>query len=476
MICKSIRVPTSATGAIATYFDSQGENEEVKWIRGDKEDILLMGKVSEMCGRAYGVRHVIHSSLEPMNEQQMADAVGEYVREFNVPPDSQAQICVVEHKKPREQLPNPITVTNENGQSGAGGHEYHWHIAIPEVDTETGRVLDSSHSKIRDEKVSRIIELKYGLVITLGRFNKEVYNSLKEERPELDLSRLQKAMEEANVQAGFKREDWLEYRAYSAYSSGEHQALNRALTEVSAITGIDYKEKISLSKIKSQIRAMAQASNTALDFVGAVEAAGYEIRPGKKQGVYRLWLDDIDVGSLDRLAGRGMRRAEVEEAIFIHKSSGGKKYESTGSKTAEKTRSQTKQKSSLGVRGSDAGGHPQDHAGDLRGAGGGADGGRGQSGRHGDRPAQQSPGGTSGAARGAGLNKTGDQKLKLNPARVQRRFRNARRNRGLEKSLAQYDAYMAESGGGQIFDTDDLFMLARWAADFKQKNNIQGPG
>ena len=486
MIQKSIRVPTEKTGAIANYLASQGENEEVTWLKGTEADVRMMGVAARACGHGYSVRHIIISSSEPITKKDLAILLEETIREYSIPKESQQQMCVVEHKKARQE----VTKTDLRSSTSISrtGYEYHNHIAVSETDTETGRVLDSKHTKIRDEKLSRIAELRLGHPITLGRFNKEVYMTLAEERPELDLSRFQKALEEANVAAGFKCEDWLQYRAYSAYSSDEHQALNRSLEQATAATGIDYKQKISLTNVKEQIRALAQASNSALDFIGAVEAAGYEIRPGKKQGVYRLWLDEIDIGSLDRLAGRGMRRAEVEEAISFN-IFGGKKHESTGNKKSEKTDLKTISKRTFGIGGQPSGersvcvggqlgetevAHPALEYSTRRGR-------RGLDRRPIGKPVERHRGGKGAATAADGAKRPGHQGAKkpaLSASRIRSNFFRARDRVHAQRVHANYmdisDASSSD-GGGEVFDAGDFFMLSRWAADYRRKNRISGP-
>ena len=310
MIQKSIRVPTSKTSVVASYLGAPGESEEVKWLRGSKEDVMLMGQAAHMCGRAYGVRHIIISPGQEMSLAEVSMMIGELIREYNLPEASRDQICVTAHKKQREMtdgdLPHPHI------QHGLG-REWHYHLAVPEADLATGRVLDSSHTHMRDEKLSRIAELRLGHEIVPGRFNKEVYNTLASERPELDLSRYQQALEEANVAAGRKKEAWLAHRSYAAFSSREHQAFNRKLDHIFQKTGIDYKPQICLTKVKSDLRKLV-SENTISDFLGAMAEKGFEARPGRKAGVYRVFLGEIELGSLDRLTK--LPRQQLHEGIL----------------------------------------------------------------------------------------------------------------------------------------------------------------
>jgi hypothetical protein len=326
VIQKSVRVPTGKTRAIANYVGSPGENEEVRWMKGSKEDILVMGQAAQLCGRVYGVRHVIMSPGEELSTAQVTKLIGEFVKEYNVPKSSQDAICVVAHKKPRVQDEHPHPHIHHS--TGPQGYEWHYHLTCPEVSTDDGRVLDNKHTKIRDEKLARIAELRFGHEITPGRFNKEVYTQLAKERPELDLTRYQEALEAANVAAGRRREDWLEYRAYAAYSTAEHQAVNRKLDAISKKTGVDYRDKLNLTLVKKDLLRLA-AGGYMQTFLQGVEDLGLEAYPGKKAGVYRVWAGEIDLGSLDRLSR--LPRNQLHEAILERKSYGGSKKSSKSS-------------------------------------------------------------------------------------------------------------------------------------------------
>ena len=315
MIQKSVRVPTGKTRAIANYVGNPGENEEVKWLKGCKEDILVMGQAAQLCGRVYGVRHVIMSPGQEMTTAEVTKLIGEFVKEYNVPKCSQDAICVVAHKKPRVQDEHPHPhIQHAKAQQG---YEWHYHLTCQEVSTDDGRVLDNKHTKIRDEKLARFAELRFGHEVTPGRFNKEVYTQLAKERPELDLTRYQVALEAANVAAGRRREDWLEYRAYAAYSTAEHQAVNRKLDAISKKTGVDYRDKLNLTLAKKDLHRLAVGGDMQI-FLQGVEDLGLEVYPGRKAGVYRVWAGQIDLGSLGHLSR--LPRNALHEAILERKS------------------------------------------------------------------------------------------------------------------------------------------------------------
>ncbi|TKA84373.1 hypothetical protein [Sulfitobacter sp. 15WGC] len=298
MIIKSSRIPVSDTGAIAAYFAAEGENEEISWLQGSAAEIKLMGVTSKIAGRAFSVRHVIVAPGERLGGNELGPILDNVCAEYGVTKNMKDRITAVVHKKPRE---------------GAMGFEYHYHFAIPEMDAETGRVLDSKFTHMRNEKLSRLAELETGHEITPGRFNREVYDALTREHPDLDLSRYQKALEDASVAAGLDRADWKSFRAESSYTSTGHQVIKRK----AKAAGVE--ADLSLPKIKSQMRKWASVRSPE-QFIDHVLSNGYQLVPGKEAGIWRLHGHGHDLGSVDRLSG--IKRHKINE--FMEK-----KYDST---------------------------------------------------------------------------------------------------------------------------------------------------
>lgn len=169
MIIKTKRIPCIRAERIAEYFDSQGSNERTQWLRGQSDALRLMCEASKLAGRVFGVRHVIVAPEVNMPHRDLGLVLDEYCLEYNVPASSRLIACFVEHQKPR---------------NGACGTALHWHIALPEVDTNLG-TLDSRFTRIRDEKIARICELRLGHPPVVGKFDRQVYCWLKKQRTEL---------------------------------------------------------------------------------------------------------------------------------------------------------------------------------------------------------------------------------------------------------------------------------------------------
>jgi len=291
MIIKSSRIPVSDTGTIAAYFSAEGENEEINWLQGSAAEIQLMGVTAKFAGRAFSVRHVIVAPGEKLGGNELMQILENVGAEYGITQNMRDRITAVVHKKPRE---------------AQTGFEYHYHIAIPELDSETGRVLDSKFTHMRNEKLSRLTELQTGHKITPGRFNREVFDALAKEHPDLDLSRYQAALEDASEAAGFEFRNWKSFRAENSYTSSSHQIIKRK-TKTAGVLG-----QLSVPKIKSQMRKWA-SERSPEQFVEHVLASGYDLRPGQRGGIWRLFGHRHDLGSIDRLSG--IKRHEINEVM-----------------------------------------------------------------------------------------------------------------------------------------------------------------
>lgn len=169
MIVKTKRIPCTRAKRIAQYFDGQGSNERTEWLRGHSDALRLMCESSKLAGRVFGVRHVIVAPEVDMSRRDLGLVLDEYCREYNVPASSRRIISIVEHQKPR---------------GSADSTSLHWHIALPEIDTDL-RSLDSAYTKIRDEKIARVCELHLGHPRVVGKFDRQVYYWLKKQRTKL---------------------------------------------------------------------------------------------------------------------------------------------------------------------------------------------------------------------------------------------------------------------------------------------------
>ena len=204
MIIKSTRIPASHAKRIAKYLAMPADNESAHWIRGCPDDLLTMGEISKLAGKPFAVRHFVVAPNERMCQKDFTFVFREICREYGVSMVGGNRASIVEHFDPR---------------ATGRGNEIHWHLAFPEHDVETERTISSSFYKMRNEKLARISELVLGHEIIPGRFNKQVYQTLKSERPELDLSPFEQALRLAVSQTGLAEENWLNYRARKTCSA-----------------------------------------------------------------------------------------------------------------------------------------------------------------------------------------------------------------------------------------------------------------
>lgn len=185
MIVKSNRIPARRTRVIARYLAAEADNESIRWRRGSPDDIETLGEMAKATGRTFGVRHIVIAPEIDLVGRQLSETLRAIQSEYGVSDVALSQSCIVEHHKLR---------------AGQGRAMTHFHLALPELDLLTGKIMDSKFTRLRDEKISRLLELQFGHPPTPGRFNVQVLEALHSEFPELDLAPLQLAIE---TQAAF---------------------------------------------------------------------------------------------------------------------------------------------------------------------------------------------------------------------------------------------------------------------------------
>ncbi|NDR56314.1 hypothetical protein [Aliiruegeria sabulilitoris] len=295
MILKSSRVPASRAKVLANYLSAPGENESVAWIQGSKETVHLSAEITRIAGAPYGIRHVIAAPAADFSMETLDLVIEELVIEYALSDQAAETISVIQHEKRR-----------------AGGiPSLHWHLCISEYDSGWSRSLGSRFTGIRDEKVARICELRSREPITPGRFNREIYERLERERPELDLDRYKRALKLSAHWAGLDQSDWKKVRARSAYSSASHMIHDRRLKSAAIRTGVD-TAPASLPELRRWLRLIAsQLGAEAL--VRQLRRDGFELLPALNGKAWRLVGQGIDLGALDRLCGRPV--AEIDAAM-----------------------------------------------------------------------------------------------------------------------------------------------------------------
>lgn len=278
MIIKQTRIPVGDARNLVGYLSSAGENEHVEAITDNLDVIEANEFIAAAWGRTYGTRHVIVSPSKRLSEAELGFVIQTFVDEFQVPQDGIDRLAVVLHEKQR---------SDDND-----GARFHYHIAFPEVDPEDGKVLSSSFTKMRNEKIARLCELRLGHDVVPGKFNKEVYEALQGYK--VDLQPFEDALRAACRAEGIPEARWLDYRARAAFSENQIHAAERIAAELGET------RFTSPQVVRQHIRDLM----TSKDLSGVLDELleqGFSVEPGRKSGTWILSKDDIEFGSLDRL-------------------------------------------------------------------------------------------------------------------------------------------------------------------------------
>ena len=155
---KTKSITAGQGGDVADYVLSQGKNETVQLIEGHFDALELEDAIALQDGKKSGLVHAIYTSdvdLTPEQLQHMRQAMRE---EYGIPQDAPSML--VKHEKV--------------GRDGVLRNHYHEVISGRD---ERGRVIDTFRSKKRDELVSRMCEVDFGMELVPGRHNDFVYKA-----------------------------------------------------------------------------------------------------------------------------------------------------------------------------------------------------------------------------------------------------------------------------------------------------------
>ncbi|WP_215755469.1 relaxase/mobilization nuclease domain-containing protein [Acetobacter sp. P5B1] len=161
MIVKSARMKTSASGMSSTcrHVFHGSDNEKIDILQGSEFDVKSELGRAKSVGSQYAIRHVKISSYEDMTDEQAFELVKNYAREFKA---DASTATIVKHTKQRAD--------------GKASNQ-HYHVYFPEV-LANGKIMDSSFSKIREEKIARIAEIDFCHAPVVGKHNNSVIKDL----------------------------------------------------------------------------------------------------------------------------------------------------------------------------------------------------------------------------------------------------------------------------------------------------------
>jgi hypothetical protein len=152
----------SGTGAGAVaYLFAQGKNESVEFISGDKDALVLEDAIAVQDNAKFSLIHAIYTSDIGLTPEQLTHIRQAARTELGVPLD--APSLLVKHSK--------------IGKDGV--QRDHHHELFPGRD-EAGKVINTYRSKKRDELVSRMCEVDFGMPLVPGKHNDFVYKVAQE--------------------------------------------------------------------------------------------------------------------------------------------------------------------------------------------------------------------------------------------------------------------------------------------------------
>lgn len=247
-------------GELADHLLNPEENEriELREVHG-LAAVDVHAALSDMQVMALGAqsrRPIIHVMMNPqenMTEDQWKHAWNRYEAEYGL---HGAPFVEVEHHK--------------RGRT-------HRHRAYYALDLDTGKAIDTSWNKARDEKVARLLEYELGHSLTKGAHNKRVYAALRAEG-RLDV------VEWMN-RGGARDGD----RPVAAYTHREWRQQKR--------TGIDARD------VRASVYEAWKTADSGRAFAAALEAHGLQLAQGDKPGA----LVVVDAGGGTHEVSRGIK-------------------------------------------------------------------------------------------------------------------------------------------------------------------------
>lgn len=305
MILKQTRMPVGDGEAFRNYLRNPGENEEVKVLVGDPENVVESEMISSLLGRVYGSRHVIVSPDRQLSRSELASVIMEFVKEFRVPAGSKNRIVVVEHRKQRS-----------DASQGAGRH---YHLAIPEIDHVSGEPLDAAFTAIRNEKIARLSELVLGHEIIPGRYNKEVYGALQDAG--IDVGRFRSALIAARLDEGCSQDEaeatFLDFRAYGGFSSSQHKTAERLGVSLPRLMkrlrdAIEERFSDGTSKIDDRI-----AVELGIRLTGILQDEGLETFVQPESGNILIRKNQMPICGLAKLLGLDIRNYPILKSYLL---------------------------------------------------------------------------------------------------------------------------------------------------------------
>lgn len=266
MIIKSSRIATSKGGINATckhVFEGK-DNEEIIDLQGSAFDVKAMLGLAKAVQSKYAVRHLKIAPFEPITDEQAFEIVKLYCEEFKA---DETKAVIIRHQKPR---------------ADPKASPYHYHVYLPEVmEDQDYKIMDSHFSKIREEKLARLIEIKFNHHLILGRHNIPIIKQLRKE------GHHDKADIIASNTPSFDPRD----KPQSTFTSQNYLITKR--------------KGVLLNQLRQEFKRIKASSTLFSEMVRGVEGKNLKITKGSKANTYVLMTKDtgIFIGSANRFFG-----------------------------------------------------------------------------------------------------------------------------------------------------------------------------
>ncbi|WP_414146000.1 relaxase/mobilization nuclease domain-containing protein [Acetobacter oryzifermentans] len=261
MIVKSARMKTSASGMSSTcrHVFHGSDNEKIDVLQGSEFDVKSELGRAKAVGSQYAVRHIKISSYEDMTDEQAFELVKNYAREFKT---DASTATIVKHTKQRAD--------------GKASNQ-HYHVYYPEV-MQNGKILDSSFSKIREEKIARIAEIDFNHKPVQGKHNASVIKDLEKSGQKYYADIIRKNTPSLNPKDA----------PDSAYSDKQFRRAK--------INGIQ------LNEVRQTIKDLRISSESFSQMIEQMLDVGLDIKKGDKENTYIIVNNENQVlGSANRL-------------------------------------------------------------------------------------------------------------------------------------------------------------------------------
>jgi len=138
-------------------------NEEIQVLQGSEFEVMSMYDNALAHGDKYATCHFKINPKKNITHDEMMQTVSMMAMEFGFSVD---ECTIVKHKKPKAGEPPDA---NE-----------HYHVYSP-WRTESGKCINSSFSRVKQEKISRVSEYLFGHDIVKGKHQVAVIKQLRDE-------------------------------------------------------------------------------------------------------------------------------------------------------------------------------------------------------------------------------------------------------------------------------------------------------